>query len=77
VWTLQDDRLYLCGMLAAEILTHGRESHQLVFAGLPVAAARVLVAVLAGAMLIARSPADPPRLRSAANRVLADLEVAM
>lgn len=98
---LENDRMCLCGMLAAdymtlpqamkdglhrffdaneawlvEVLTRGRERRQLVFAGSPVETARVLVAVLEGAMLIARSHADPSRLQSAANRVLADLEVA-
>ena len=97
---LENDRMCLCGMLAAdyatlpkamkdgvhrffdanetwlvEVLTRGREKEQLVFSGPPVETARVLVAVLEGAMLIARSHADPSRLRSAANRVLADLGV--
>jgi TetR/AcrR family transcriptional regulator, transcriptional repressor for nem operon len=58
-----------------EVLTRGREDKQLFFAGPPVETARLLVAVLEGAMLIARSHADSSRLRSAANRVLADLGV--
>jgi TetR/AcrR family transcriptional repressor of nem operon len=58
-----------------DVLKSGRENEQLAFAGPPVETARVLVAVLEGAMLIARSRADPSRLRSAANQVLADLGV--
>jgi TetR/AcrR family transcriptional repressor of nem operon len=56
-----------------EVLRRGRERGQLVFTGPPVETARVLVAMLEGAMLIARSQGDFSRLRSAANRVLADL----
>jgi|SRR5271165_5355570 len=97
---LENNRMCLCGMLAAdyatlpkamkegvhrffdanevwlvEVLTCGRDKEQLVFAGTPVETARVLMAVLEGAMLIARSHGDSSRLRSTANRVLADLGV--
>ncbi len=58
------------------VILRGREKAQLAFAGSPVEAARVLVATLQGAMLLARSQEDPSRLRSAANRLLADLGVA-
>lgn len=94
---LDDDRICLCGMLAAEyatlprtmqegvvgffdvneawlvdVLTHGRQKKQLAFSGSPVEAARVLVAALEGAMLIARAHGDPSRLRSIADRMLID-----
>jgi TetR/AcrR family transcriptional repressor of nem operon len=59
----------------AGVLRHGRESGELAFAGPPLEAARVLVAALEGAMLLARSHGDPSRLRSAAIRLLADLGV--
>ncbi len=58
-----------------EVLLGGRESGELAFAGPPVETARVLVAALEGAMLLARSHGDPSRLRSAAHRLLADLGV--
>jgi len=59
----------------AEVLQHGREKGELAFTGPPVAAARVLVSALEGAMLLARSHDDPSRLQSAATRLLADLGV--
>lgn len=58
-----------------EVLQRGREHDQLAFAGPPVEAARVLIAALEGAMLLARTHGDPSRLRAAANRLLADLGV--
>jgi TetR/AcrR family transcriptional repressor of nem operon len=58
-----------------EVLVRGRERGELAFAGPPVETARVLVAALEGAMLLARSHGDPSRLRSAGNRLLADLGV--
>ena len=58
-----------------EVLVRGRERDELAFAGPPVETARVLVAALEGAMLLARSHGDPSRLRSAGNRLLADLGV--
>jgi len=100
IGVLENNRMCLCGMLAAEyatlpqamkegvhrffdanevwlveVLTCGRDTGQLVFAGAPVEIARVLMATLEGAMLIARSHGDSSRLRSTANRVLADLGV--
>jgi TetR/AcrR family transcriptional repressor of nem operon len=95
---LENKRMCLCGMLAADyetlpqamkeglhrffeaneawlvdVLARGREQRQLVYTGPPIETARVLVALLEGAMLIARSHGDPSRLQCAANRVLADL----
>jgi TetR/AcrR family transcriptional repressor of nem operon len=58
-----------------EVLRRGRESGELAFAGPPVETARVLIAALEGAMLLARSHGDASRLRSAASRLLADLGV--
>jgi TetR/AcrR family transcriptional repressor of nem operon len=58
-----------------EVLQRGRNDKELAFAGPPVEAARVLVAALEGAMLLARSQGDASRLRAAANRLLADLGV--
>jgi len=55
------------------VLIAGREQQQLVFAGLPLETARLFVAVLEGAMLIARLHGESSRLRSAAKRMLADL----
>ena len=60
----------------AEVLRRGRVDRELTFAGPPVEAARVLVAALEGAMLLARTHGDPSRLRSAAERLLGDLGVA-
>jgi TetR/AcrR family transcriptional repressor of nem operon len=98
---LENDRMCLCGMLAAEyatlppamqdgirrffdgneawlvgVLTAGRRKKQIVFAGRPVDAARVLVAALEGAMLLARSRQDASQFRTVARRSLADLRVA-
>ena len=58
-----------------EVLTGGRDKGQLVFTGAPVETARLVVAMLEGAMLIARSHGDSSRLRSVADRMLADLGV--
>jgi TetR/AcrR family transcriptional regulator, transcriptional repressor for nem operon len=58
-----------------EVLQRGRKDKELAFAGPPAEAARVLVAALEGAMLLARLHGDPSRLRSAAHRLLADLGV--
>jgi len=98
---LDNNRMCLCGMLAAdyatlpkpmreevrlffdanegwlvEVLRRGRAAKELAFTGPPVEAARVLVATLEGAMLLARSHGDPSRLRSASDHLLADLGVA-
>jgi TetR/AcrR family transcriptional repressor of nem operon len=58
-----------------EVLQRGRADQELAFAAPPVESARVLVAALEGAMLIARTHGDPSRLQSAANHLLADLGV--
>ena len=57
------------------VLRHGRVDKELAFTGPPVESARLLVAALEGAMLLARSHGEPSRLRSAANHLLADLGV--
>lgn len=59
----------------ARVLMEGRKRKELAFSGTPVETARVLVAALEGAMLLARSHGDSSRLRSAADRLLADLNV--
>jgi TetR/AcrR family transcriptional regulator, transcriptional repressor for nem operon len=58
-----------------ELLRRGRDDAELAFEGAPVEAARVLVAALEGAMLLARSLGDPSRLHAAARRLLADLGI--
>jgi TetR/AcrR family transcriptional repressor of nem operon len=58
-----------------EVLQRGREDKELAFAGPPVEAARLLVAALEGAMLLARTQGDSSRFRSTADRLLADLGV--
>jgi TetR/AcrR family transcriptional regulator, transcriptional repressor for nem operon len=58
-----------------EVLQTGRENKELAFSGSPVEAARVFVAALEGAMMLARSHGEPSRLRSAGDRLLADLGV--
>jgi TetR/AcrR family transcriptional repressor of nem operon len=95
---LQNDRMCLCGMLAAEyatlpaamqqgirrffdaneawlitVLASGRKKKQITFAGPPVDAARVLVAALEGALLLARSRQDASLFRTVARRLLSDL----
>jgi TetR/AcrR family transcriptional repressor of nem operon len=97
---LENDRMCLCGMLAADyatlpeairdrvrgffdaneawltsVLSHGRASKQIVFAGTPVDGARFLVGALEGTMLLARSRGEPVRFRSAAARLLSDFGV--
>lgn len=57
------------------VLESGRANREIAFSGSAVEAARVLVAALEGAMLLARSHGDPARLRSAADHLLADLGV--
>jgi len=98
---LDNNRMCLCGMLAADhatlpkamkdgvrrffdandtwltgVLARGRASGELAFAGTPIEAARFLVSVLEGAMLIARSQGDTARFRSAADRLLSDFGAA-
>jgi TetR/AcrR family transcriptional repressor of nem operon len=97
---LDNDRMCLCGMLAADyatlpdamreelrrffdaneawlvkLLRRGRDGKELVFDGPPVEAARLLVATLEGAMLMARSHSDPGRFRAVAKRLLAGFGV--
>ena len=56
-----------------EVLQHGHKNKELAFTGPPAKSARLLVAALEGAMLLARSHGDPSRLRSAANHLLTGL----
>jgi TetR/AcrR family transcriptional repressor of nem operon len=58
-----------------EVVESGRVNKEIAFSGSAVEAARLLVAALEGAMLLARSHGDPARLRSAADQLLADLGV--
>jgi TetR/AcrR family transcriptional repressor of nem operon len=58
----------------ARVLEEGRKAGQLAFKGRPVELARMMVASLEGAMMLARSYAEPPRFDAAAERVIADLE---
>jgi TetR/AcrR family transcriptional repressor of nem operon len=97
---LDNDRMCLCGMMAADyatlpksmqtgvrkffeanetwlagVLVRGNASGELTFTGSPVETARVLVATLEGAMLLARAQSDPSRMRSAADHLLSGLGV--
>jgi len=92
---LREQRLCLCGMLAAEyqtlpegmreavlgffdaneawlsrVLEDGRAAGELRFAGSPQDAARMIVAGLEGAMLLARPYGDTARFQSAAQQLL-------
>ena len=58
----------------ARVLDEGRKAGQLAFKGTPVELARMIVASLEGAMLLARSYGEPPRFDAAAERVIAELE---
>ena len=58
----------------ARVLDEGRKAGQLAFKGAPVELARMIVASLEGAMLLARSYSEPPRFDAAAERVIAELE---
>jgi TetR/AcrR family transcriptional regulator, transcriptional repressor for nem operon len=98
---LADERVCLCGMLAAEhgtlpepmrqvlqhyfdvnerwlagVLKAGRDAGTLRCEGAPREVASVLLGALEGAMLLARSYADPKRFGVAADRLLADLRIA-
>lgn len=98
---LADERMCLCGMLAAQfgtlpapmtlglkgffdanekwlaaLLEEGRAQRRLRFDGPPLDVARLLVGSLEGAMMLARSYAEPSRFRLAADRLLSDLCVA-
>jgi TetR/AcrR family transcriptional repressor of nem operon len=59
----------------AAVLDEGRRAGEIHFAEEPEDRARVLVGALEGAMLMARSYRDDRRFRSAAEYLLADLEV--
>jgi TetR/AcrR family transcriptional repressor of nem operon len=58
----------------ARVLDEGRKAGQLAFKGAPIELARMIVASLEGAMMLARSYAEPPRFDAAAERVVAELE---
>ncbi len=98
---LDNSRMCLCGMLAAEhgtlpepmrqaiqhffdvnerwlarVLEQGRARASLRFAGAPREVAAMLVGALEGAMMLARSYDDPRRFARAADRLLAELELA-
>jgi len=95
---MRNDRMCLCGMLAAEyatlpapmqaelkrffdmnerwltnVLLPGRQSGLLLFKESASERARVILAALEGAMLVARSYGDPRRFQAAAEHVLEDL----
>ncbi len=55
------------------VLTEGRKDRTLKFAGSPTETARTLIGGLEGAMMIARSYADPSRFVAVADRLIADL----
>lgn len=61
------NEIWLIGVLSA-----GRRRKQISFSGAPLDAARVLVAALEGAMLLARSRQDTAQFRTVARRVLSD-----
>ena len=56
------------------VLDDGRKAGQLAFKGPPVERARMIVASLEGAMMIARSYGEPARFDTAAERGIAELE---
>ena len=58
----------------ARVLDEGRKAGQLAFKGAPVELARMIVASLEGAMMLARSYGEPPRFDAAAERVITELE---
>jgi TetR/AcrR family transcriptional repressor of nem operon len=95
---MMNDRMCLCGMLAAEyatlpmamrkglklffdanerwltlVLASGLRAGEFQFTESSNARARVLLAALEGAMLVARSYSDPVRFKAAAKYLLADL----
>jgi TetR/AcrR family transcriptional repressor of nem operon len=95
-----DNRMCLCGMLAADfttlpenmrkkltaffdanerwlagVLEHGRKAGVLRYDGDSATEARLVVSLLEGAMLVARSYCDPARFKSVADRILAELTV--
>jgi len=95
---LGDDRMCLCGMLAAEfgtlpepmrvemrhffdenerwlvgVLKQGKREKTLKFTGSPADTAQALIGSLEGAMMIARSYADPRRFKTVTERILVEL----
>ena len=58
----------------ARVLEEGRKTGQLAFKGAPIELARMIVASLEGALMLARSYGEPPRFDAAAERVIAELE---
>jgi TetR/AcrR family transcriptional regulator, transcriptional repressor for nem operon len=58
----------------ARVLDDGRKSRQLDFKGAPVEVARMIVASLEGAMMLARSYGEVSRFDAAAERLIAELE---
>ena len=56
------------------VLDDGRKSRQLDFKGAPVEVARMIVASLEGAMMLARSYGEVSRFDAAAERLIAELE---
>jgi TetR/AcrR family transcriptional repressor of nem operon len=56
------------------VLKQGQKARELKFSGPPHEVSRALVGSLEGAMMLARSYAEPPRFDAAAERVIADLE---
>jgi TetR/AcrR family transcriptional repressor of nem operon len=95
---LANNRMCLCGMLAAEyatlpktvksevtrffdaneawlsrVLEQGRKTEGMKLAGPPIEAARVFIATLEGAMMLARSYGDAERFDRAGQRLLADI----
>jgi TetR/AcrR family transcriptional repressor of nem operon len=57
-----------------KVLASGRRKNHVGFSGPPVDAARVLVAALEGALLLARSRQEPSQFRAVARRLLSDLK---
>jgi TetR/AcrR family transcriptional repressor of nem operon len=95
---MRDQRMCLCGMLAAEyrtlptlmrdavvqffddneawlrrLLEQGRDEATIRFEGSPNDVARMIIACLEGAMLVARPSGDLDRFQAAASRLVADL----
>jgi TetR/AcrR family transcriptional repressor of nem operon len=58
----------------ARVLDDGRKSGQLEFKGAPVELARMIVASLEGAMMLARSYGEASRFDAAAERLIAELK---
>src|SRR6185312_14900888 len=66
VGVMDDERMCLCGMLAAEY----RKSGELAFAGSPREVARALISALEGALLTSRPYSDPKRFRATAREMI-------